>query len=256
LSSLLFEIIYVNKIGSIEKMDRLDTFLMEMYTPSPNDRIKIQTILTEFQAWIISKYGMPEWNNYGKSHIYRALSACARYKHKRYKDGAYLTGLRHRTPSDPAFESLHTPPLPIKLQLVKIIPTTPDVTQIISTQIIDPIPAHPKITETLPTHPETLPIHPKITETLPTQPEITPTTPSNPEIRARSTPPGRRKTDRRHRPAPPKPKTPEVYVPGSSEMPDLDVFIRPHLYRGLDPSKLPKSGPVGRSLSPTIGVPI
>jgi hypothetical protein len=60
-----------------------------------------------------------------------------------------------------------------------------------------------------------------------------------------------RKVDRRHRPPPPpKKKEPEIYIPGSSIMPDLDVFIRPHLYRGVAPDKLPKSGVGGKPLEP------
>lgn len=237
-------------------MERLDQFLSEVYTPSPNDRIKIKTIVADFQTWIIGKYGAPEWNNYGKSHIYRALNSCQRYKHKRYKEGMYLTGLRPRGIDEHLQESSMRPP--VRLHILKI---PGDISTFPSSL------PHPSATPADPTSSENTSLSPSNEVTVISSPKVTvplsevkeTTTPSSAltetpapvSLRPPIVQSARRKSDRRHRPAPPKPKTPEVYVPGSSEMPDLDVFIRPHLYRGIAPDKLPKSGPIGTGLSPT-----
>lgn len=223
-------------------MDRLNAFLVETYVAAPGARLNVKTIFDDFRAWVIAKYGAAEWNAYGTYEVYRALRSCKDYGHKRFKEGICLIGLKYRsTPLDGKTSA--TPSIPLRLNIIKslepIVEPGPNLNSVPSsnpTQLFNPTPS----SETLPT-----PIPSSEAISIASKPLPAPPPTTSPRRISSFQP---KKVDRRHRPAPPKPKTPEVYVPGSSEMPDLDVFIRPHLYRNISPGKLPKSGPVGATL--------
>jgi hypothetical protein len=219
-------------------MERLDTFLLETYVAAPGMRLNVKTIHDDFKAWVISKHGVEEWNAYGTYDIYRKLRSYKRYGHKRFKEGVCLTGLKYRD------QVLAPRPPPISLRLNIIESPIP-----LSTSVTLPAPILPPIFASPPRPPPETPA--KATPTSPAK--ATPTSP----VEVNPTPAARpvssfqpKKVDRRHRPAPPKKKEPEIYVPGSAIMPDLDVFIRPHLYRGVAPDKLPRSGVGGKPLEP------